>query len=119
MLDMQTIAGNLHISVHGLNVFIAEKVNNLMPYDFSTFVPFGSEVWVLSEIIAFIRSKFKLLKKLNSYARKTERGVIQFPSYGIIWVPIKTSLQVANYMVSNPVNMAYNRIYSRYFIVIL
>ncbi|KAG2547304.1 hypothetical protein PVAP13_9KG059800 [Panicum virgatum] len=26
MLDVQTIAGNLHISVHGLNVFIAEKV---------------------------------------------------------------------------------------------
>ncbi|RLN34711.1 endoplasmic reticulum-Golgi intermediate compartment protein 3-like [Panicum miliaceum] len=26
MLDVQTVAGNFHISVHGLNVFVAEKV---------------------------------------------------------------------------------------------
>ena len=28
MLDVQRVAGNFHISVHGLNIFVAEKVSN-------------------------------------------------------------------------------------------
>lgn len=45
MSDVQTVAGNLHISVLGLNVFGAEKVSNLMPCDFSTLCTFSfSEV---------------------------------------------------------------------------
>ena len=43
MLDVQRVAGNFHISVHGLNIFVAEKVSNLklqIPYDFSTLCSF-------------------------------------------------------------------------------
>lgn len=29
MLDVQRVAGNFHISVHGLNIFVAEKVSNI------------------------------------------------------------------------------------------
>jgi hypothetical protein len=29
LLDVQRVAGNFHISVHGLNIFAAEKVINL------------------------------------------------------------------------------------------
>jgi hypothetical protein len=29
LLDVQRVAGNFHISVHGLNIFVAEKVINL------------------------------------------------------------------------------------------
>jgi hypothetical protein len=59
MIDVQRVAGNFHISVHGLNIFVAEKVSNLKlqrPYDFSTFIHFGSEVCVLSlNCIRFVR----------------------------------------------------------------
>jgi hypothetical protein len=43
VLDVQRVAGNFHISVHGLNIFVAEKVSNLklqIPYDFSTLSTF-------------------------------------------------------------------------------
>jgi hypothetical protein len=29
LLDVQRVAGNFHVSVHGLNIFVAEKVIDL------------------------------------------------------------------------------------------
>lgn len=51
MLDVQRVAGNFHISVHGLNIFVAEKVSNpksQIPKVIPSFVHFDYEVCVVS-----------------------------------------------------------------------
>jgi hypothetical protein len=61
LLDVQRVAGNFHISVHGLNIFVAEKVINLKLeiIAIQPFLYFDCDVFV---IIRFERQKTKLLK---------------------------------------------------------
>ena len=61
MLDVQRVAGNFHISVHGLNIFVAEKVSNLklqIPYDFSTLCTFW--FWTMRTFFNYKVHKIKV-----------------------------------------------------------
>jgi hypothetical protein len=55
LLDVQRVAGNFHVSVHGLNIFVAEKVIDLklqILNCYSILSAFDCDVFV---IIRFVR----------------------------------------------------------------
>lgn len=64
MLDVQRVAGNFHISVHGLNIFVAEKVSNPKFQILKVIVPFEHFDY---EVCVFSLHKIKVqaAKKLN------------------------------------------------------
>jgi len=63
MLDVQRVAGNFHISVHGLNIFVAEKVSN-PKFQIQLFYPLY--ILIMKYVyFLYIRLMSKLLKKLN------------------------------------------------------